>query len=267
MRPLIAALVMVLCLTSSTAAIAEGTSEEKWLKRTVLVEERTSIWCPSCAEIDPELAIVAKSHGTRIAIVGLHVDDAFENDASLARIEYQRQIDNSPYGTPTFFVDGTKTAEGYDAWSDVQDRILSQENSRGTPEEMAMILTEGEIQLPTPEYGQITLMVLEHDKDVPADVENPGEDVRDRVLVGMKVIDSEGNGSEYGDLDLPELWSVIMIHEPVEGGEPYGVVEISNLEYGENSSFELLRIVASCVILGAILVYTPAKKSLNTEEE
>ena len=36
----------------------------------------------------------------------------------------------------------------------------------------------------------------------------------------MKVIDSEGNISEYGDLDLPKLWSVIMIHEPVEGGEP-----------------------------------------------
>ena len=132
---------------------------------------------------------------------------------------------------------------------------------------MAMILTEGGIQLPTPEYGQITLMVLEHDKDVPVGVDNPGEDVRDRVLVGMKVIDWEGNISEYGDLDLPELWSVIMIHEPVEGGEPYGVVEISNLEYEENSSYELLRIVASCVLLGAILVFTPAKKSLNTEEE
>ena len=64
------------------------------------------------------------------------------------------------------------------------------------------------------------------------------------VLVGMKVVDSEGNTSEYGDLDLPELWSVIMIHEPVEGGQPYGVVEISNLEYEENSSYELLRIVA-----------------------
>ena len=267
MRPLIAALVMVLFLTSSTAAMAESNSEEHWLKRTVLVEERTSIWCPSCAEIDPELAIVAKSHGARTAIVGLHVDDAFENDASLARIKYQEQTDNSVYGTPTFFVDGIKTAEGYDAWGDVQDRILSQENSRGTPEEMAMILTEGGIQLPTPEYGQITLMVLEHDKDVPVGVDNPGEDVRDRVLVGMKVIDSEGNISEYGDLDLPELWSVIMIHEPVEGGEPYGVVEISNLEYEENSSYELLRIVASCVLLGAVLVFTPAKKSLNTEEE
>ena len=70
MRPLLAALVMVLCLTSSTAAMAEVYVEEHQLKRTVLVEERTAIWCPSCAEIDPELAIVAKSHGTRTAIVG-----------------------------------------------------------------------------------------------------------------------------------------------------------------------------------------------------
>ena len=267
MRPLFAALVMVLCLTSSTAAMAEGTSEEHWLKRTVLVEERTAIWCPSCAEIDPQLAIVAKSHGARTAIVALHVDDAFENEASLARIEYQKQIDDSPYGTPTFFVDGIKTAEGYDAWSDVQDRILSQENSRGTPEEMAMVLTDGEIQLPTPENGQITLMVLEHGKEVPAGVDNPGEDVRDRVLVGMKVVRSNGSISEYGDLDLPESWSVVMVHEPVEGGEPYGVVEISNLENEENSSNELLLIVAFCVLLGAMLVFTPAKKSLNTEEE
>tara|TARA_B100000214_G_scaffold152466_1_gene109171 strand:+ start:465 stop:1208 length:744 start_codon:yes stop_codon:yes gene_type:complete len=247
--------------------MAEGSSEEHWLKRTVLVEERTAIWCTTCAEIDPELAIVAKSHGARTAIVGLHVEDAFENDASLARIEYQKQIDDSPYGTPTFFVDGIKTAEGYDAWGDVQQRILSQENSRSSPEEMAMVLTDGNIQLPTPGYGQITLMVIEHDKEVPVGVDNPGEDVRDRVLVGMKVIDSEGNISEYGDLELPELWSLVMIHEPIEGGSPYGVVEISNIDYEEDSSNELLLIIAFCILLGGLLVFIPAKNSLNTEEE
>ncbi|MBB69718.1 MAG: hypothetical protein CMB28_01250 [Euryarchaeota archaeon] len=267
MRPLIAALIMALCLTSSTAAMAEGSSEEHWLRRTVLVEERTAIWCTTCAEIDPELAIVAKSHGARTAIVGLHVEDAFENDASLARIEYQKQIDDSPYGTPTFFVDGIKTAEGYDAWGDVQQRILSQENSRSSPEEMAMILTGENIQLPTPDYGQITLMIIEHDKAVPAGVDNPGEDVRDRVLVGMRVINTEGNITEYGDLELPELWSLVMIHEPVEGGSPYGVVEISNIDYEEDSNNELLLIVAFCVLLGGLLVFIPAKNSLNTEEE
>tara|TARA_B100000459_G_scaffold144765_1_gene108113 strand:+ start:1461 stop:2237 length:777 start_codon:yes stop_codon:yes gene_type:complete len=258
---------MVLCLTSSTAAMAEGDVEERQLKRTVLVEERTAIWCPSCAEIDPELAIVAKSHGTRTAIVGLHVDDAFENEASLARIEYQKMTDNSTYGTPTFFVDGVKTAEGYDAWNDVQQRILSQENSRGTPEELAMVVMDDEVQIPTPEYGQITLMVVEHDKEVPAGVDNPGEDVRDRVLVGMKVIDSNGNVSEYGNLQLPELWSLIMIHEPVEGGSPYGVVEISNIQDEEDSSNELLIIVAFCILLGGLVVFIPEKKSLNSEEE
>ena len=57
-----------------------------------------------------------------------------------------------------------KTAEGYDAWSDVQQRILSQENSRASPEQMAMTLVENDVQLPTPDYGQITLMVVEHEK-------------------------------------------------------------------------------------------------------
>ena len=60
----------------------------------------------------------------------------------------------------------------------------------------------------------------------------------------MKVIDSNSNITEYGNLELPELWSLIMIHEPVEGGAPYGVVEISNIEHEENSSDELMLIVA-----------------------
>jgi len=262
-----AILVMALCLTSTTSALTESSVEEHWLKRTVLVEERTAIWCPSCAEIDPELAIVAQSHGARTAIVGLHVDDAFENEASLARIDYQKQTDNSSYGTPTFFVDGVKTAEGYDAWSDVQKRILSQENLRGAPEEMALTLTGNEFELPTPDNGQITLMVLEHEKQVPEGVDNPGQDTRDRVLVGMKVIDSSGNVSEFGSLELPKIWSLVMIHEPIEGGEPYGVVEISNVENENDSDENLLMIVALCIMLGGLIVFIPAKGYLNAEEE
>lgn len=267
MRHLISVLVIVLCLSSSTSALVETNTEEYKLERTILVEERTAIWCPSCAEVDPELAIVAKSHGSRTAIVGIHVTDEFENDASLARVDYQRQTDSTDYGTPTFFVDGIKTAEGYDAWSDVQSRILTQENNRMAPEDMALKLVSGEIEIPTPEYGQITLMILEHEKPVPKDADNPGEKTRDRVLVGMRVVDSNDNYSEFGNLELPEIWSLVMIHEPIEGGSPYGVVQVSNIEYDSNDDNNLFLILLVCSFVGALLVFVPNKISHTTEEE
>ena len=43
--------------------------------RSLLVEEITATWCPTCAEIDPELVQVADSHGSRIAMVALHPTD------------------------------------------------------------------------------------------------------------------------------------------------------------------------------------------------
>ena len=237
------------------------------LQRTILVEERTAIWCKTCAEVDPELAVVAKSHGSRTAIVGIHVTDEFENEASLARVDYQKQTDDTNYGTPTFFVDGIKTAEGYDAWQDVQDRILSQENNRIAPEEMAMTLVNGEVELPIPDYGQITLMILEHEKRVPADADNPGEDTRDRVLIGMRTVDSNGSISEFGDINMPKIWSLIMVHEPVEGGTPYGVVEVTNIEYDSNEDGNLLLILFVCSFIGGLLIFYPDKISVVPEEE
>ena len=41
----------------------------------ILVEEYTATWCPRCAEIDPDLSIVAEEHGKRIAMVSYHPDD------------------------------------------------------------------------------------------------------------------------------------------------------------------------------------------------
>ena len=83
----------------------------------------------------------------------------------------------------------------------------------------------------------------------------------------MKIIDSSGNISEFGNLELPKIWSLVMIHEPIEGGEPYGVVEISNIEHENYSDENLLMIVALCIILGGLIVFIPAKGYLNTEEE
>ena len=132
-------------MTPITSAIVIDSDEEfeeltVELGRTILIEERTANWCPTCASIDPELEDVADSHGARVAIVGLHTSDAFENDASRERINYQNQTNDGNYGTPTFFVDSDLTAEGYDAWSDVQKRILTQENSRTKAEPMLSLI-------------------------------------------------------------------------------------------------------------------------------
>ena len=238
------------------------------LKRSILVEERTAIWCPSCAEIDPELEEVAKAHGSRIALVGLHINDAFENDASLARIAYQEQInDNETYGTPTFFVDGLVTAEGYDAWQDVQKRILIQESSRQSPENYTFDLSDENFNISAPDFGQISIMIVEHEKSVPEGEDNPGEDHRDRVLIGMKVINSTGVVSEYGDLKLPEKWSIIVSHEPEDGGVPYGVVEITNQKFESSTDYNLLTIVAISIVAGALIVYLPQNNPRNKEEE
>ena len=52
----------------------------------ILVEEYTATWCPSCAEIDPDLGIVAEEHGSRIAMVSYHPDDGV--DAFDQKLQY-----------------------------------------------------------------------------------------------------------------------------------------------------------------------------------
>ena len=130
-----------------------------------------------------------------------------------------------------------------------------------------MSLVDEEVIVPTPEFGQLTIMVLEHGKIVPVEADNPGDDTRDRVLIGMKTVNSSGNISIYGDLQLPDEWSIILVHEPEEGGEPFGVVEVSNRDWEVSEDQNLFHIMAICIFLGALLVFYPANNYRNKEEE
>ena len=294
-------LVVLLVFTTSTTAITYQLSEDFSegvifsFKRSILVEERTAVWCPSCAEIDPQLAEVARSHGSRVALIGLHPDDGedpFGNPASESRMDRQDAMDDSLVSTPTFLVDGIKIAEGYEAWQEVQRAILKQENKRQAPPAAEMkIVSIGEVihfSLQAPDEGQITVMLLEHGKTVPEQTTNPGENTRDRVLIDLVNLIANGtieNTSGIMEVEVdgdnislafmpPQSFSLVIIAEStvsgLEQGEditPWGVVEIARKSIsvlGENSILHWL--VAGGLLLGTLVIYR-SSKSTHSEEE
>jgi thiol-disulfide isomerase/thioredoxin len=302
MRHFFPSLLMVLLIftTSSTAMtyqLSENFDEPVIFsfKRSILVEERTAVWCPSCAEIDPELAEVAQGHGSRVALIGLHPDDGddpFGNPASESRMDRQNTMDDSLVSTPTFLVDGVKTAEGYEAWQDVQRAILRQENMRQSPpvNEMEIVSIDDVIRLSlqTPDDGQITIMLLEHEKLVPEQAINPGASSRDRVLIDLVNLMPNGtieNTSaimnvqvEENNISLtfipPKSFSLVVIAEPTitemeQGADrtPIGVVEIARksiIDLNENSILHWLMVGG--LLLGTLIIYRRSDKGHSEEE-
>lgn len=233
--------------------------------RTLLVEEITATWCPTCAEIDPELLQVADSHGSRIVLLALHPtdgEDAFQPAASLHRI--QRLNLSVPYvanSTPTFVVESGEPRRGYDAWSDVQRDILNAELARQTISEIDVEVvrtqngfraTVANANLAAGTQTQLTMMVMEHGKTMPEGAINPGGDHRDRVVVGLAecAVDNHTVTASIGLLDASvedtcqssfsvefealSSWSVVLVHEPTEAAlaagadaQTHGAVELA----------------------------------------
>lgn len=257
--------------------------------RTLLVEEITATWCPTCAEIDPELIQVADSHGSRIAMVALHPtdgEDAFQPEASQHRID---RIDSVQAGasssTPTFVVEAGPARRGYDAWSEVQRDILNEELSRQTVSEIDVMVKKTEqgymasvvhTNLIQATGTQLTLMVLEHGKSMPPGFVNPGGDHRDRVLVGVAEcsLDNHSITTQLGLLstsvgascldsftvEFEDLrsWSVVLIHESTQeeldaGGRSasYGAVELA---YRDRAETQLNSSLTGTLILVGCLV-------------
>src|SRR5210317_153262 len=119
--------ILVTCMPSQGIVVSTDTPLDSPVAsevggRTVLVQELTATWCPSCAEIDPELVQVADSHGSRIALVALHPsdgEDAFQPPAAQHRIERLKlTYGDALASTPTFVVEDGPLRIGYDAWRD-----------------------------------------------------------------------------------------------------------------------------------------------------
>lgn len=261
--------------------------------RTMLVEEITATWCPSCAEIDPELMMVADSHGSRIGLIALHPTglaekDAFEPPASQHRIDRLRlsqpSLGNS---TPTFLVEGGEPRVGYDAWAEVQRDILNTELARQQVTELAFEVERTDTgyrasvthaNLLRSNGTQLTFLVLEHGKEMPSGAINPGEDIRDRVLIGVAEchVESANITTTIGllnasvasgctdsfsvEFEALTSWSVLLIHEPtadnIEQGQrvsTFGAVELAHRDRAseqDSGSFAGTVLVAASVLLG-----------------
>ncbi|DAC53392.1 MAG TPA: hypothetical protein HA320_04755 [Candidatus Poseidoniaceae archaeon] len=268
----------------------------------ILVEEYTATWCPRCAEIDPDLGIVAEEHGKRIAMVSYHPDDgidAFGPEAAQHRIQRLKSLDRETPGYPSFVVNNGVIREDVSSWPDVTSDILRAESNQRAYTKLTVTAQTNETHLTVtvmPPKGneivndtQYTILFVEHKKGVAEGFDNPGEKHRDRVLVGLAEFPMDGEMfaidasieapfvASYPIQDMEE-WSVIVVHEYTEealknrtimNSQPLGVVELAVQSSALEEGTELPVILPVMVFLavGILGLVTLQSKEKVREEE
>jgi thiol-disulfide isomerase/thioredoxin len=260
--------------------------------RSILIEEYTATWCPSCAEIDPYLMDFANTHGSRIAMVAYHPSDdvdAFEPLAAQNRISRLQITHPDLASTPTFIVEDGALRIGPDSWPDVNSDILNEEVKRQSYTHLKLDIQQDNdtwtatakiIENETIDNGQLTIMIIQHQKIVPDGFDNPGDETRDRVLIAIAECDI-ASSSIISNIELlsaqtttcvddfsvtfspeNEFFSVLLIHEPttsqLENGTTgtFGVVEYkSNSVITTQSGIDNSIIVVGFILLGFALVF------------
>ncbi len=281
---------------SNTLLTPMGTES---MGRSLLVEEVTTTWCPSCAQIDPYLRGVADSHGSRIAMVAYHPsdgEDAFQPPAAQHRINRLGLLHGDAIPSPTFFVEGKNPRSGTEAWNDVQRDILDLELTRQdttllqfevqrTADGITARVLSFENMSVELENTQLTFLVLEHQKTVPDGFVNPGESTRDRVLVATAECDmntsaittqlglasvnvNQGCAIDFEITfnDMTEF-SILLIHESTENGivnseaslGTYGAVEFAYRSRDIPKSWSLANVLLVVAAGAGVIAIWPRK--------
>jgi thiol-disulfide isomerase/thioredoxin len=263
--------------------------------RSILIEEYTATWCPSCAEIDPYLMDFANTHGSRIAMVAYHPSDdvdAFQPLAAQNRINRLQITHPDLASTPTFIVEDGALRVGPDSWPDVNSDILDEEVKRQSYTHLKLDIQQDNdtwtasaevIENDSIVDGQLTIMIVQHQKIVPDGFDNPGGETRDRVLTA--IAECEINSSTIiSNINLlsaqtttcvedftvtftpeNEFFSVLLIHEPttsqLENGTigTFGVVEYKNNNVistqGDYVMIDNSIIIFAFIFLGFALIF------------
>jgi len=269
--------------------------------RSLLIEEYTATWCPSCAEIDPYLADFANTHGSRIAMVAYHPSDdidAFQPLAAQNRINRLLITHPNLGSTPTFIVEDGALRVGPESWPDVNLDILDEEIKRQSYTRLSLDILQDNVTWTASAKaidnnsiidGQLTMMIVQHQKIVPDGFDNPGGDTRDRVLMAIAECDINSSTiiSEINLLSAQtttcvedftvtftpgnEFFSVLLIHEPttsqLENGTigTFGVVEYkSNNEISTQGGSDLIDnsiLIYAFIFIGFALIVKMRKNN------
>ena len=297
------AIISIMLAAVQIPIIASGTADDQVQTysvsggRSILIEEYTATWCPSCAEIDPYLMDFANTHGPRVAMVAYHPTDdvdAFQPLAAQNRID-RLQITHPNIGsTPTFIVEAGPLRIGPESWIDVNYDLLDEEVKRQSFTQLKLDIkqtnetwtaTAKVVDNDSIDDGQLTIMIVQHEKIVPEGFDNPGGPTRDRVLIAIaecdinsSIITSEVNllsaktTSCIDDFSVTfspenEVFSVLLIHEPtksqLENGSSgtFGVVEYkSQIFTVTQSNFDNSILIFAFIFIGAALIINLRRK-------
>lgn len=297
------AIISIMLVAVQIPIVASGTADEQVETysvsggRSILIEEYTATWCPSCAEIDPYLMDFANTHGPRIAMVAYHPTDgvdAFQPLAAQNRMDRLLITHPDIGSTPTFIVEAGPLRIGPESWIDVNYDLLDEEVKRQSFTQLKLDIqqtnetwtaTAKVVDNDSIDDGQLTIMIVQHEKIVPEGFDNPGGPTRDRVLtaiaecdINSSIITSEVNilsaetTSCIDDFSVTfspenEVFSVLLIHEPtksqLENGSSgtFGVVEYkSQIFTATQSNFENSILIFAFIFIGAALTINLRRK-------
>jgi hypothetical protein len=220
--------------------------------------------------------------------------DAFQPLAAQNRID-RLQITHPNIGsTPTFIVEAGPLRIGPESWIDVNYDLLDEEVKRQSFTQLKLEIqqtnetwtaTAKVVNNDSIDDGQLTIMIVQHEKIVPEGFDNPGGPTRDRVLtaiaecdINSSIITSEVNllsaktTSCIDDFSVTfspenEVFSVLLIHEPtksqLENGSSgtFGVVEYkSQILTVTQSNFENSILIFAFIFIGAALIINLRRK-------